>query len=475
MSSINNTFQPQSPLKSSLFAPPKTSFGGLFKGLSSPTSGLMPLTSNSAPKQTNAGNAFSNNGLNPSVKSSSNVIPTAHAETTGDLQNHITTIQNGVNQMAQDKSGTSMTNTTSGYQTAPNLTGNTQNNTSAPVRGLFPDIMASLARAGSAGTAQVQNANDELAKYRQSVAKKEADITATGADLNFKTGELGALQKLSAIGEQTRQQSVENTLAAQSNNISALGTAAGLAAPSVSSYGQTSFNPVTGSFSSGNGNLDPQTAASQLASKVISGQMTYDQAAASLGYAGTAGQQFLNNAIQQSSPNFNIPQANATVAGQQGVAQQVIGMQAANNAAKGIENTITGYLAQNPDLNPSKLAAGNFIAQWIQGKQLTDPKYQTLFNYLNEYISTLAPILGVGGDTTNLKTQIAQSFINAQASGESISQVLKSISSLADDKISNFQAGGTNGNQNQQSSGGGDSTTIGGTTFKLVNGQWVVA
>jgi hypothetical protein len=76
---------------------------------------------------------------------------------------------------------------------------------------------------------------------------------------------------------------------------------------------------------------------------------------------------------------------------------------------------------------------------------LTDPKYQTLFNYLNEYTNTLAPILGVGGDATNLKTEIAQSFVNGVASGQSIAEVLNNIQTLSHGKIQDMRSGATGG------------------------------
>ena len=120
-------------------------------------------------------------------------------------------------------------------------------------------------------------------------------------------------------------------------------------------------------------------------------------------------------------------------------------MNIANTAAKGIQGTIQQYIQQNPDLNASPSTVANAAQQWLQGKQLGDPRYQQLFNDINEYISTLAPILGVGGDTTNLKTQIAQSFVNAQASGQSISDVLSGIGALADQKLSNIHSAGTGG------------------------------
>jgi len=68
-----------------------------------------------------------------------------------------------------------------------------------------------------------------------------------------------------------------------------------------------------------------------------------------------------------------------------------------------------------------------------------------LSNYLSEYVNTLAPILGVGGDTTNLKTQIAQGFINAHQSGQSISSVLNGIETLAQQKLQAQQGGSQGG------------------------------
>lgn len=135
------------------------------------------------------------------------------------------------------------------------------------------------------------------------------------------------------------------------------------------------------------------------------------------------------------------------IGGQQQAGQTAAQMSVANTAAKGIEGTIQQYLSSNPQLNTSASTIANAAQQWVQGKQLGDPAYQTLFNYLNEYISTLAPILGVGGDTTNLKTEIAQSFINAKASGQSISQVLQNIGSLADQKLQNIVSAGQGGGQ----------------------------
>ena len=118
----------------------------------------------------------------------------------------------------------------------------------------------------------------------------------------------------------------------------------------------------------------------------------------------------------------------------------------ANNQARAVKDEIVNYLNANPNLNPSQFSDVNSIIQLLSGK-ISDPRYQLLSNYLSEYVSTLAPILGVGGDTTNLKTQIAQGFVNARQTGQSIEQVLNGIESLAEAKL-NAQQGGSQGSPN---------------------------
>lgn len=249
-------------------------------------------------------------------------------------------------------------------------------------------------------------------------------------------------------------QALQGANTQQQLGISGFGTAAGLAAPSPAGFGQTTFNPLTGSFGGGSQNLDPQMAASQLAQQVMSGQMSYDQAVQSLGYAGGAGQQMLNQALQGGG-GFNIAQSQANLQGQLAALQQLPAMEGADVAAEGVKNKINAYLAENPQLNPTSVLKANVIDRWLKNQLETDPKYQTLSNYLNEYTSTLAPILGVGGETTNLKTQIAQEFINASASGASISEVLENIQNLSRGKINDLRSGITGGGAISNPNAGG--------------------
>lgn len=324
---------------------------------------------------------------------------------------------------------------------------------------------------------------DEIQKLGKLGAGAVAGDLSTGSNVvgsgNAAIASQSVSQRMQALGEAqaaalegtgqqlTGQQQVTNALSQtlgsantqQQQGISGLSSAAGFAQPSPAGYGQTTFNPLTGGFTSGQAGLDPTAAANQLAQAVRSGQMTYEQAVSSLGYAGGAGQQFLNQALGQ---GFNIPQSTATIEGQSAVIGQLPGLESAHTAAGGIKNKITTYLAANPSLNPTELAVGNKLQQWIEGKQLTDPKYQTLFNYLNEYTSTLAPILGVGGDATNLKTEIAQSFINAAASGQSIAEVLENMQQLSEGKLQDIRSGATGGGVVSSPTSYGTSSGFGG-------------
>lgn len=295
-------------------------------------------------------------------------------------------------------------------------------------------------RAGqiTTGTSPVAEGNAAVTA-QTTAAEQQALAQGESAALQGTAQQLTAQQQAANAANEAAGQAYTGQGLIQSG----LGTAAGYAQPAPAAYGQTVFNPLTGEYSGGSSNLNPQDQAKTLASQVMNGQITYDQALSSLGYAGSIGPTLLNNEITAAGGNPLSLQA--TGAGQQSILQSLPALQSANTAAKGIEQTITSFLQQNPQINSSTATIANAAQQWIEGKQLGDPAYQQFFNYLSEYANTLAPVLGVGGDPTNLKTQIAQGFLNAQASGQSVSQVLQAMGQLADQKIQNIQSGATGG------------------------------
>lgn len=317
--------------------------------------------------------------------------------------------------------------------------------TPSPIQGLFPSVASSLAAKGNQvnpittdAVAQTQALTKQIADTRQQEAQTianqagpipQGDITGRQAVArNLYETKLGALS--SEAQAESNIAGIGNTV--QNTQQSALSSAGGLTAPQVTSYGQTSFDPTSNTFNGG-GSLPPEVM-QQYAQMAASGQYS---AIPSFITSNPVLNAQLNVAAKAFNPNYTPIGA----AGASGVLQGIPALQSANTAADGIKNQIQAYIQSNPQLNASDLAAGNILQQWIQGKQLTDPKYQTLFNYLDEYTNTLAPILGVGGNPTNLKTQIAQGFINSAASGQSISQVLNSISVLASNKITDLQRG----------------------------------
>lgn len=308
-------------------------------------------------------------------------------------------------------------------------------NQAASIGNLYGGKIAEVGRLGagaqagdlSTGTNVVGSGNAAIAS--QSASQR---MSALAAD---EQQALGAVDRqITANGQQANalNAALGGANTQQAQTISGLNSAASLSQPQVTSFGQTSFNPVSGQFDGG-GSLPPEVM-QQYAQMAATGQYN---AIPSFITSNPVLNAQLNAGAQAINPNY-------TPIGAAGASQVLSGipqLTSANTAAEGIKNTIQSYLQQNPTLNATDLAAGNLLQQWIQGKQMTDPKYQTLFNYLNEYTNTLAPILGVGGDPTNLKTQIAQGFINAAASGASISQVLNSMSSLATNKIQDLQSG----------------------------------
>lgn len=308
-----------------------------------------------------------------------------------------------------------------------------------------------VAEGNAAITAQTTAAQQQALAEGETAALKGLDEQLT-AQNQAQTGALGA----AGVSATTRGQT-----------LSTLGNLAGLVQPSTVTPGQAVFNPATGEFTGG-GDLGAGNIAQNWAS-FLAGGGDPNQVPASVSGNSVLWNQVLQGAKAQ-NPNFDVNTALGQASGRQAVgaaggtgAAQVLAqlpsLESANTAAKGIEQTITQFLQDNPKLNTSPLAVGNAAQQWLQGKQLADPTYQTLFNYLNEYTNTLAPILGVGGDPTNLKTEIAKSFINAQASGQSIAQVLQSIGTLADQKIQNIRSGATGGGV--VSSGTNNGTTSG--------------
>lgn len=276
----------------------------------------------------------------------------------------------------------------------------------------------------------VEEANKRLTDLRMAIAKKYADIDSEAIPLEFQQGRKGALAEQFAAQELAAQQGVANALSNQQQQFTA-----------AQAQANRNLSAQQGAY----------TGAQTQAQRGLGAQETVLEA----GLPGqiSPGVGAYNPLTGQNIPSIGSdPFRGGVIQGNVQLGQQYAGMNAAGQAATGIKNSIQQIINQIP-LNPSIFSDVNKVIQLLSGR-VSDPNYQTLSNYLNEYISTIAPILGFGGDTTNLKTEIAQSMINAQASGQSISTVLDNLESLAQAKLNAIANAGQGGIAPGSSTGG---------------------
>lgn len=395
------------------------------------------------------------------------------------------------------------TSTTGSPSTTPTGAGNA---TSA-------GILGSMSPAQSAAYQQAQTINTELEQSRQNEANTVAGINTQPIPLEFQQGQAQVVQG--------QYQSQQNALAQQENaQVSLIGAlspsnttqqvGAGTtvlggngqpiaSTPTITTPGQAQYvsPPVTYT----NGQPNPTTGPAPSAYTVQSGD-TLSAIAAQKGVSlqdlEAANPQITNFNQIMPGQQINLPSSSGGTSSSTGpggtggsafTAGQVQGNQAlgaqyaqnisANNQAKAIKSQIVSYIDSNPQLNPAVFTDANALIQLMSGK-VSNPQYQILSNDLSEYVNTLTPILGVGGDSTNLKTEIAQGFVSAVQSGKSITTVLDGIEQLADAKLAVQANGGnsvappntTSGTTPNGSSSNG-TISAGGYTFTQVNGQWV--
>lgn len=282
------------------------------------------------------------------------------------------------------------------------------------------------------GSGNAAIASQSASQRMQALSQAQnAALAGTGQQLTGQSQTQTGLT--SALGSANTQQQL---------GLSGLGTAAGYAQPQVAAYGQTVFDPTTGQYSGGN--LDPQTQATNLAQQVMSGAMTYDQALASLGYAGSAGANFLNNAITGAGGNplqlqatGNVQQANITTTGTLGT----------NIAAAGLGNITPQYVQTEANVNAAKEQAGralnilqqtglnnvsstdfNKAANELRSR-MGDPNFAAFQTAINEAKNFYTSVLAGSGSTPSGNEEIA-SQIAALNTNSPISAIVASLKEL---------------------------------------------
>jgi len=294
-----------------------------------------------------------------------------------------------------------------------------------------------VAGAKSTGTDVVGRGNAQLAS--ESASNRIASLSAaqTAALQGTQQQLTGAEQGLTGL---TNVMQGLNTQ--QQTGISALGTAGQLAMPSPAQYGQTVFDPLTGTYTGAGGNLDPQMQAQSLAQQVMSGAMTYDQAAASLGYAGNVGTNFLNNAINQAGGNPLQLQAQgagqqANVAtqttagtdiarqGLQQATQDYIAMTTAAEFAHTQANAVSNILAQT-GLNNISSQDYNRALNTLKGR-FSDVNFQSLNTALIEAQAAYTNLLASTGGTPSGREAQAIGTLDINSSAAAINASIQEL------------------------------------------------
>lgn len=261
----------------------------------------------------------------------------------------------------------------------------------APSRGLFSDVISSLAGRGSyvdpmttESYGRAQRLAEDLRQSRQN------QITAEGQQA------LAPIPKGVAFGRQANvARQYEAQQAALSSQLQAEATLAGIGQQQQTIQQQAlgsaaGFVPEPlryGVFSGqqGGGQFDPGTTASQYAQEVASGARTYDDAVQAMGLYGSAGKQFLDSAIRNVSPNFNFAQAQSLSDVQGRVGPQY---NFANEALSNVEKAL----------------------QTLSSSQKTNVP---LWNQFTNFLSLQS---GIGGEQTRQFVGAVQSLRNAYAS-----------------------------------------------------------
>ena len=447
------TFSNTQPTYKSLGATPLNAKSLALSNMANPPilGPIKPQVSNiTTPVKTPVSNNFNLNqpGLTqmasvPKIDGTKPIVPTGQ----NSMQNNTpvdpniaqkTAIQGQIGNLQNQISGAQNAGYSGDQQIQTDAQGNVIPKAQVDAQNLYKGQAQNLANIATNGTPQVQAAIEAQKQFQLNQAQQNANIASNpNFSADTAAGREAILGQRYASALPAYQQAVTAATTQQGQQINAAGQAAGLAQPQVTSQGMTSFSPYAGQFTGQNSQTNT---IESLAQDVANNRKTPAQAEALLAGGAVVNAQ-LDAAIKKINPSYN----RAVSESQTNTLAGIVPMETANTAAKGIKNTINNFIDANPQLNQVDAAVVNSAQQWLQGKQLADPKYQTLFNYLNEYTSTLTPILGVGGSSTNLKTEIAQSFVNAQAKGSSIKEVLNNIESLADNKIANLKSGAVGG------------------------------
>jgi hypothetical protein len=458
-SPVNNITPPANTIKPSqgLLAPGQKTTQG---NQASPQS-VAPVvpTATAAPAPVAPANTFQTNTQNlTNTQPSTGAVSagnTAGSIATGNNQtNQQQTTQNNINQGAQTSADISQ-NQTPGLLAAENKY-NTVANNPYMIGALTNSGMAESVSAG-AGQQFASNYANQLSNANQNVQNA---LTGQGQQITAANnqGNIGLSSQSNQTSAAQTQGNIANT--AQGNQIGAQSTVAGLP------YGTPATSGANG------GNLDPQTYASNLAQQVINGTMSLQDAQSSMGYAGSAGSAFLQQAITKSNPNFNFNQANTN--------SQVQGnLPPAASQASSMLTNLQNTLASAPWYDQTGLPFVNAMGKLLSTVGIGTAGTQAVNSALVDARSAMANALGAANNSTpSTYDGYVQTLLPNDITPSQLQSAISQFNTQIQGKLAAYKSpGNTNFTNNPGSSSSNNTSTqnISGTNFTKVNGQWVAS
>lgn len=342
--------------------------------------------------------------------------------------------------------------TTAEFHAPP--TTNTQSNTSGTSSGLvssgnnsdtstppptpsptsYPGLVSGLVGAGQTTQTQQNDTASKIAKLRTDLQSGIDGINADPETLNYGVGRINALSTNEAAKENALQGQLSNEIAAGSQNIGALGTAAGLI-PEALRYGDAS-----------NGNTVMGNSINQAVQLVQNGASPNDpNVQALLAPFGVVGQQAFTTAMQQNQNGGYNPTA-TSAAVQQNVSQgqsyqgQAAQVDTALKQIDAITPTITQFLStsglnstQNPDVNQ---ALSTYYSKFL------NPGNKAIFEqYMGDIKKYTGQILAANSGT--IPTDVANTLSTFDPQNLSVSQLvpwLQNLSQLGNNQLAVLQS-----------------------------------
>jgi len=288
----------------------------------------------------------------------------------------------------------------------------------------FPSIVGGLASTSASPSAAFTTAQGQQAAAQQGLLQTQlseasalGDNASTPIPIEFQQGRGAIIQaegsqqaQAYATQEQNAIQAEQAATGQQGTQQSGLAAAGGLAQPQQVNPTNVPYNPLNGQY-------------------------------------GTP-------AITNFSSNGSVAsgaQALGAFNGQQAVGQNITQLNSQLGGAQVAGQNLQSLITQN-NINPSALTFANGALQ-LGAQYTSNPAYAKFQGAVNDFISAIAPVLGAGGNVTDMKTQMSSQIVSSLQSGSTMNDVISYFLQQAQQKIQGMSTGGGAGVGSTQNNG----------------------